>query len=810
MRNVLVLFARLRARPARTFSSLGAWGLLCFLLFACGPKVPAARPLPSSVTNKDHPILAGERVKLLELEGQPNLQVIRRSGDPKGAVAVAVFPPGGSTETILMAALLKGRLEDGPDASTTQVHGIGVVRAWEVESVAEATELLKRVQKALTTPVSAADAKEWSKVIQGMLKAARTRVDEPSPYAACMGILGAEGREALSWDGAGEKDLLQRLEAARKATAHPARIGLSVLGAPELIEGIESGLSVPWPSGGEFDDAWSPGVTVAMIDSTGGREVRAALRLARSDAALAAARTLSSPDHAIHARLSALDSRFTAEPPEVALRPAGACAALTVTYDASAPAPSEERLAEVASLVMEELKAATETPVLPEERSLSLLSPEGALEGAALGAWTAVRSRKTGGAQAEVIEVRRPRGDVLSKTKLTRAISEEQDAWKKQLLPTTTKKEPGQPELWMLLASPCGTAPETEEDAGLRALTVATLAKNYTDYQGVRLLPWISAEGIGLVAHAPVLPQERPTQQATRVARALARAFAGPPVDGRAVAEARDAQVDHLAEDPGEGLLMSVIGAGYPSLLFPLGTEKSIAHASGAHVESIREGLLQEPLSLTVLENSEADQGKAAQTALSRWLHPFRKSVSPCPERLPSPATPGTWTLETIEPTAREGSIIAVFTPARRPLGKALEYLLNRRGGYLERALHTPGLAAHAEAEWIGGARFGALVIRVGAEAHLLEKATMQIRALLDRLRERGVTSEDLALAKREYARIEAASERRPEGRLIRAHLGEKSENLVPEDALTVASLNALLKTLGADQHRVLTVKVRK
>ena len=77
--------------------------------------------------------------------------------------------------------------------------------------------------------------------------------------------------------------------------------------------------------------------------------------------------------------------------------------------------------------------------------------------------------------------------------------------------------EAGQGEIWMLLASPCGTTVEDSTDAGWRGLAMRTAAM--VDVGDVVLEPWVTPDGIGLLAHgARSGPAETPVAHATRVA----------------------------------------------------------------------------------------------------------------------------------------------------------------------------------------------------------------------------------------------------------------------------------------------------
>lgn len=776
---------------------------------ACGPRTPSSGPLPGSQENNSSHRVPGALVELLSEPGLPSLQLVRREGDPSGALALAVFPPGGSAGSLQIASLVKGRLDAAGLPHRLEAHGIGFILVRDVTHATEVTTWFQSVYSALHEPVNSADIKRLGSL--PLLRAAAERADTLSPVGLCYGERGAEGADALSEaiNDLKRDSFPEFLEQLRKETAVASRVGFSALGSSEVIGAAQAAHRKKWLAGDPLDDSWTSEPLRAVVRSRGGREIRLAMRVADSEAALAGARSLQDPTHPLHARLHALDPRLKAADVRVTLRPAGACVGLSVAFDSESQLPVA-RIAAASLLAQDELNEAVHQSYTEDEQVLAILSPEGAHEAAALAAWTAVRSNRIGGRHQEILEYRGTESPAITHQTMDRAVEETAAKWATRELPFVSENETGQAEVWALLASPCGTLPEPAEEAGLRALTVSALAQDWGQRHGVHLLPWKSPTGIGLMAHSPPLRGESVAQHATRVARALASSFYGAPLDGRTLAAVRADLLARLSEDPGLEVVTAILGAGRPSLANPLGTSKTVATFSVAEAERTRAELAREPLRLAFLANADPAQGLAAKKALSQWLAPARDHVTRCPELEADPPPPGTWSIETVDENVQPSAFVSVFAPAPTALGRATAFLLNRRGGYLDRAFSDPGLVARAEAHFLGGEKFGGLYLHINADDGQLEPAIQQGRAVLAALAKPGIPEEDAADAEKMHARFESESLRTPRGRLI--HLFEASRNDRDGSGrkVSLSALSAFHRKLDGPEHRVVTVQRRK
>lgn len=787
--------------PATLKSGSSCLVLLCLLLLSCAAKT--TRPKAEHQVAPARPTLPAERVRVIAEADRPTLQLVHRSGDPKGAVAGAIHVSSGSVGSLHLAAMLRARLAPDFPRLELRTHQGGVIVATEVDTPQLAAQFVESFRQAILRPVEREESENWQDL--AFLTAATSRSGPPSPFGLCMGEIGAEGNEALTaaLERRGPKERIARLEKYRKKIG-AAHIGLSALGDQELLDSVVQGHRASWPRAPQLPARGAAGRQLAVVMGGGAAALRIGLWLTDAETALSAGRLLRDPQHSFPARLEALSSHFSLARTEVALQPGGACLGVTLLQDALAEEPPPLELAGLIALSLEELTATTTSPPAADSVSRSLLAPSTAIEGAALAAWTAVAVPRQNEAPAQVIEYRLPEPKKTSPAELLSLVERVQEEWKSQQIEAAVRLEQGQAELWMLLASPCGTAGEPSEQAGLRALTVASVAANFSGRDGVELAPFVAQDGIGVLAHAGPRRGESHAALARRVARSLGATLVGEALDGRSVAELRARQLQRLGSDPGLSLLTEVLGGEHTSMLQPLGNEGSVATLSTADVERTRGDLSREPLRVAILANAGPEQATEATQALSAWLAPGRSAGQRCTRGVAQPSAPGIWRIESISEATSPRAYVAAWAPGPAQLGHATAYLLNEPGGLLDRALVQEGLVAHAEASFLGGSRFGALLVRVAAEEAQLEAAVAQTRALLARLGEGALDNEAIARAAAEFQRRTEASERRPAGRLVRLWLSP------PTASLTPTALHEYQTQLRADQHRVVYVKQRR
>ncbi len=765
---------------------------------ACGPpsaNSPEAKPATGPI--QPPPQLATERVETIEPTGAPRLQIVRREGDPHGAVAVSVFTEGGSSAAVALGALLYFRLREQGFDVEIRPHAAGSVLVTNAATGARAAEFARAARKALATPVNVKDpgwmlARKWVADLDA-------RRPPASEATGCTGDLGSDAPlpKPLS------PEVLDEL---RKNAYSRQRVGLGALGSPNFLKALGSSSLGDWPSSSAVRDPWPKQDVVAVIDAAAGRTLRLAWRVPDASTALETAASLREIDHPVRDRLSALGGGWNLSTVTASLRPTGACLRADITLERQGRGPSAEEVARVAALSAQEIERALAGGGSDESVASTLLAPTDPQAAAALAAWTAVRGAYAPGPERRVVEYAAPKTDRKrpSSKALATTFETVTQALHARTLPGRHAVEAGQPEMWLLVASPCGTRSETKEEAGLRALAVRSMALGFDGALGVHLEPWATPRGVGIVAHAPRHPGETPQAQAERIARAAGRALAGPSLDGRVVAGARATTADRLGADAGWWLAVETLSTNTPAALLPLGTWESVSTASTSDVERARTGLASGPLQVATLANENAQQAEAARAALGEWLGPYREDESVCPPTRTKTPNPGVWNLDTISEGVREGAYVSVWAPGDRELGHATEFLLNRPGGWLDTALRRPGLVSTARAHWVGGGDHGGLIIEIGAEEGAVEDAVQQTRALLARLAEGAVTPEDAGLAAREQARLEAAAAESPRGRLVQLWHDRAGRRVDLE------GLRALHEAFGSEKHLIVRVQRRK
>jgi hypothetical protein len=369
------------------------------------------------------------------------------------------------------------------------------------------------------------------------------------------------------------------------------------------------------------------------------------------------------------------------------------------------------------------------------------------------------------------------------------------------------RDEPGQGELWVLLASPCGTSSEDAADAGSQAVLLRALAREASGTNDVQLEPWVAVDGAGLLAHAPRRDAgESAAALARRVGSALGRALLAAAPSGPTLASVRAGLLDEIGPEPRPGywLALDAMSPGHPSWLEPRGTFSALSDAGQGHFELSRRAFLRGPLRVAVLTNGGSAQAELARGAIDRWIGTERLGTEACPTRTLAPPRVGELTLQTSAGPDAEGAYIAIALPGLsgpvRRQAEATLFLLNRRGGLLDQALSS--LAARAEARLVGGPSLSGLLVRVSADRGAESAAVAQVRALLERLSRGAASQEDAILAERELSRAELETSLDPRRRIIDLFRGT-----APQPPLDLGALRAFQARLAGSHHTVVYVR---
>ena len=799
-----------RGAPRKLRAALWSLALVggCRLL---KPGVSPDDPLPPPEPASTVPA----RVEVRDVEFRPRLALVARQGDPAGAVALAVAHDLGARASLAIGELVRGRLEQRGIGIQANAHGLGFHVASLVESPDAAARFVTAASEALQEPVEASEP-----ALRGLAEAlealrGRPRAGEAEgAVAACSGEIVAEASEAAI-DPKSAADL-KRLEDWRRRMAVAPGVAVAAVGRSSVLDAAAQALHrVPaWPTEPAPEDAWPSGDQLGFTPiAEGDRPLLVALRVGEPSQALQAAEALDRSGSMLAARLEALDPSFKLERAFATLRPRGACLRVEVaTQRGATPKPAE--VARAAAIVVDEAQAAVAAAPKSEwVLDQRVLRPADPRDSAAVAAWRSLSGRLPPGEPRVYVsagsEARAP--DPKADAELRRLFAAAERHAAKSSLDTRVRAEPGQGELWALLATPCGTSGESQAQAGLGALLVSTLARPRRRTGDVEIEPWISADGYGLLAHGPRRgPNESPRAHAERVATALGKALAGTRTTSAEVASARRRLLADLGQPrPGFDALLGALAPDRPSWLDPRGTWASLGELSASSVEAERRAFIGEPLRLAVIANWDDEQGQHLSRALDRWLGPLRGEASAgcsAPDR-PIPR-PGEYRVLT-GGEAPVSAYVAVTLPPSAELHRQeaewTVHLLNRDGGWLDQALRLPGLASSARATLLGGPRISAIAIAVRAVDDGRDAAVAQIRALLERLATGAATAADVQAARAAYVSGRRTALLDPRRRLV-----ELWEDDDPLPAPDLASLRKLHRALAPDQHVVVRVDERQ
>ena len=769
--------------------------MLCaFFAQACGSgtSAPGTAAAPAN---------AAATLGRVDVDDRPPLAVVGRGGDPQSALAFTASHARGATLSAALAGLIGARLEArGLAGVDARAHGLGFEITWLASNGQHAAQFVGAIHDALQTPVRPNDpalarARREALAVRGLPFAG----PGDAAAAACSGDLGvlAPSQEPDLNTQAG----VARLESARAAVFRARASAFAALGPSEFLDAAANALGSgdDWPTAAPDADPWPAADTVTAEAGGNARRLSVALRIPDADAAASAGAALGAPGSDLVARLGAFAPAWTLERSAAIARPRGACLRLDVAPPRGDQGPAPAEIARAAALVESSARAelARAEPGALDE---SLLRPTDPRRAAALAAWRALEGRERPGPERLAVAYVADASDTISAPEIARSVAAARARIEKRSIELTQRVESGQGELWMLLASPCGTMLESAADAGALSLALRAVSEAASG-SGVQLEPWVSADGVGLLAHSPRAdPRETPEVHARRVARVLGRAFVER-LQGPHVAVARDALATELGGQafPAWSRSLEGLSPEHPSLLEPRGTWSTVTSLTNDTLERVRRVLAQAPLRLSMLANVNEHQVAAAETELEAWLLPLRAELRACSPTGVAASRRGLLELGVPEADAREGAYVgAVLDEATPRAARALEltaFLLNRNDGLLEQALSGSKLKATARAHALGGARRPALVIDVRALPQDVPDALGRVRGLLDRLAQGGITQAELKYAEQELDRADAFGRLDPRRRVVELWRGSRT---APLDLPTLRMIQASLR--GASQ----------
>jgi hypothetical protein len=748
-------------------------------------------------------------------QGRPPLTVVAREGDAEGAVAVAVSTEGvgagrGALAAVALAALVQERLAEHGVAAAA----VGGWNGWRlralVDGPASAEATLSAVRDALLTPVKADEPAMAAVARKTAALAGRPLVDPAlADVARCTGEAFGAGAASDAPPTAAD------IEAWRAAAHGLGRVAIAAAGQEALADAAARALAraPAWPVASPIAAApWpSSDANATVYDASGQLAPGAArfvvtARTVAPERALAAAALLGDPHGALASRLDALPAPAHLRSVVATAHVDGGCLAATIDLaerDLGRDGPA--RVATAAALARQELAVEVSDVTAPADLGYALAraasDPRDAAERAAW--WSlaghAVRVDRNDGASGGEADARvnlivglaaskdaSPEAAAARGESLRSEIDRATLAWHARVVESRTDVERGQGEVWVLLASPCGTLMEDARDAGTSAaVALAASTQSQSAAGNAHVEPFVAPDGIGVLAHGPRLAGETAEGQARRLADLAARTFAAEAVGRAPSSRARSALLGQTSrpEASVEATLASALAPGHPSWVAPAGTAMGLSSLSDDGVALRAASLRAGPLRIAVVANVDDAQAKAAVRAADRWIarRPNDARACPSPETLAPPRS-ATYAVERPAGLAAE-AIVAVPLAAGAADRKAASWLaaaLDGPDGWLARALNAAGADAERSplvtawsAQVLAAPESHALVVRLSGPDASLDAAVAQTRALFDRLRQGAIQAEDLARASSRLARAALATSLDPRARIVALWRGD-------------------------------------
>lgn len=744
----------------------------------------------SGVAALDAPLaLGGEaatdaRLRILRVDGQPDVAVLDRDGDAVPGVAMVVYHEGDPLELLGLAAWLELSLERaGIDATSTALASAVLVRTTHPDpgaairafATALRSEVVASAELSTLLVARARDAKQSSSAHDDAL-------------AACSGeLVLPRGEEPARVDGA----LAARIESRRVAAAARERVSFAIVAPRELALGAAQALQSgpPWASSSsELDrhperDSAAAGPSLAT--GTGVLRLRVAVRGGDPSAAVAAASRLGTSFTPLAAKLSMLEPPFEVREVTGVARPGGGCAAVTLE---PAPSPSSTAPASEASDLGRAVLRAARTASRELRRELAVPSPEiaarritetlDAAEAAQLAAWWAL-ARKTDAPARTAYVIDLPPGadaaSVASMNEGMKALLSAPAPEPERHVELAGRVERGQGESWVLVASPCALADEPSHQWGDAAVAAFSVAHALDGEDGVSLEAFVDASGVGFVAHAPRAPGESPGAHARRVARAAMRGFFAPAPDQGALLrgqlDARSALEARWGSEPAAlDALAAHLSPAHPALLEPLGPSSALARR-GAEVLARRLGsLARGPLRAATLVDQDEAQLAEVRDELGRFV--LDGTASSCAQTGKIELERGHFDARAmLAGRARLHWAVELAASAEESRGGAIvAALLDGPDGLVARSLAEPSLRARAFVT--GAERAPRLVLSLSVASDRLEAVSTATRELLGRLSRGEVPDAELSLAAKRAASNRRVRLAHPRERLALLYAG--------------------------------------
>jgi hypothetical protein len=768
---------------------------LAALLAAAAGCGGAPAPLPVVGTTRTPPSAGEDR---------PPIAAVVREGDARGAIAVAVSTAGiapdrGALVAVALAALVEGRLAERGFA---EVRAVGDWDGWRLESLAgtpaEAARVTAAAASAMLAPVAEGEPALAAVSSRVAALALRPLVDRAVlDVARCTG-------EAYGMGGDAPPSLAE-LETWRRAAHGLGRVAFATAGSGEIADATAAALArgAAWPAAAApVEPPWPAADSRAVVYDASGEVPPAGARVVVTAWTAAPARAVASAESLGDAR-APLASRLAALDPPAHLRsvvatahPGGGCVAATIDLDARPPSSDAAlRIATAAALARQELAVETADATAPGDLGTLLATrASDPREAAQRAAWWSLARARSGVPRDDVriglaIGVAPARDAQTSPLpglgdEIRSALDQATVAWRAPVVEARTRVEQGQGEVWVLLASPCGTSPEANGDAGASAAAASAAAAHAARSAGdARVEAFVTSDGVGLLAHGPAHAGESAQAHAHRIADVAARAFAADALDPDTITRGRTSLLARASQNDARALaaLGSALAPGHPSWVAPTGTAYGLGSSTDEALIQRLAAMRAGPVRVAVIANADQSQAEAAVRAADRWIVRRPGDARSCaPVASMGAERTGTYAVE-LSGGGPSEALVAVPVASDANARAAATWIaaaLDGPGGLLERALGggdhgAPRLATEWSATVLGAPRNPALVVRIVAPDTSLDAAVAQTRGLLDRLRQGSLKAEDRARAASSLARRDLAVSLDPRARVIQLWRGD-------------------------------------
>lgn len=594
----------------------------------CRPGEVSSAPSPLTDSAEDG---SPSPIDVRSFRARPRLTLLAREGDPEGAIA-AVFATGlDGAANIGLAEVIRGRLAHHD--VTVRAHR----SAFRVEFAGNEQQivaLIGALAEAVARPTSGDDVPVAQAAVDAL---ARRPLDaaELEPIARCT-------LDPSQRPGSARKVDAKTLERWRSHLV-PEATALAAVGPRTLteaaVEALESGpewratAGVVPPSPSKPPVGGQHGVYLANLgDESAQRDV------ARLDVVLFVADARAAVDvvQRLRPRPSPLDFQLTltAAPAwhlvglRAVAQPIGGCVHVAVERRLDELPEADELVDHGASVASAIARVLTGELALQGDRhaaAMQVVRAADPVEAAARAAWWTLSRARGGppvvssalGVNATTLpDAPEP---ATSYESALRAGYQPRAVDQRAHVQPRSAVESGQGQLWLMLASPCALRHEGNWDAGRSALAAISAAESSEAVE-----PWVSGDGIGIIAHGSPRRGESPNALARRVAREAARAVAvtAQGSAGTSFEQAHRRLLRTLGNDSWRdaGHLASVLAPNHPSWLLPMGLLDRQAAATHQQTAERWRQIVAGPMRAAVLANVNQQQVAAVGTELGRWL----------------------------------------------------------------------------------------------------------------------------------------------------------------------------------------------